>query len=59
MNYFPLENIEFCARTNKQTMVISGNGRQSGRHFAKFLKLPKNLSPGVFGVAEHESDISF
>ena len=38
---------------------IPGNGRQSGRHFAKFLKLPKNLSPGVFGVAEHESDISF
>ena len=36
-----------------------GNPEQSGAHFSKNFELPKILPPGVFGVAEHEYDISF
>ena len=36
-----------------------GNPKQLGAQISKFFKSPRSLLPGVFGVAEHESDTSF
>ena len=42
-----------------EATICTGNPGQLGLHFAKFLKLYRNLALGVFWVAKHESDISF
>ena len=52
-------NQNFGSKTRLKIVGAIGNPGQLGLHFAKFLKLYRNLAPGVFWVAKHESDISF
>ena len=52
-------NQNFGSKTRLKIVETIGNPGQLGLHFAKFLKLYRNLALGVFWVAKHESDISF